>query len=266
VASVSDGLVASGYDAVYGGVSNSPIFGRMWRDLACGEDYPLEFANISFLTLAELHELSRRLAIPAGGVLVDLACGAGGPGLWVASKARSRLAGVDLSVVGVAQARRRAQELRFERSAAFIAGAFSAVGLATGRADGVMSVDALQYAPDKRAALDEAARLLRPGGRLAFTAFEVHPERVADLPVLGDDPVADYEPLLETAGFAMDSCTETAGWRERLTTTYRAVLDAADTLSGEMGAQALLALGLEMSMTLEHDPYRRRVMVVAHTR
>ena len=49
---------------------------------------------------------------------------------------------------------------------------------AAAAADGAISVDALQYAPDKRARLKEAARILRPGGRLVFTAFEVEPQRV----------------------------------------------------------------------------------------
>jgi hypothetical protein len=59
--------------------------------------------------------------------------------------------------------------------------------------------------------LKEAARILRPGGRLVFTAFEVEPQRVEGLPVLGVDPVADYRPLLEEQGFAIEFYQETRG-------------------------------------------------------
>ena len=60
-----------------------------------------------------------------------------------------------------------------------------------------MSVDAFQYAPDKRAALAEFFRILRPGGRVSIIAFEVDPAKVAGVPVIGADPIPDYRPLLE---------------------------------------------------------------------
>ena len=40
-----------------------------------------------------------------------------------------------------------------------------------------MTVDALQYAPNKVQAFAEVARILRPGGRFAFVAFELDPSR-----------------------------------------------------------------------------------------
>jgi ubiquinone/menaquinone biosynthesis C-methylase UbiE len=48
----------------------------------------------------------------------------------------------------------------------------TAVGLASACATAAMSIDSLQYVPDKRATFREVARLLRPGGRFVFTAFE----------------------------------------------------------------------------------------------
>ena len=129
----------------------------------------------------------------------------------------------------------------------------------------MVSIDALQYAPDKSGALAEAKRLLAPGGRFVFTAFEVIPDRVAGLPVLGDDPVVDFRPLLEQAGFDVDHYEETPGWRARVTATYRSILGAEDVLVQELGIPVCTSLAWEMALTLERDFYRRRVLVAARS-
>ncbi|TMC47939.1 MAG: methyltransferase domain-containing protein [Chloroflexi bacterium] len=258
---MSENLVASGYDAVYAALPGSPTFHRIWSTLACGADYPAGFGHISFLTLGELRELTERLELCGGGLLVDLACGAGGPGLWVASMTKSRLIGIDLSGAGLLQARRRATVMH--TPATFVRATLSAVALQRGQADAAMSVDAIQYVPDKQAAVAEVARVLRSGARLVFTAFELEPDHVSDLPVLGDDPVSDYRPLLEGSGFVVESYEETPRWQERVVATYEAVLAAADILGQELGAEAFAALAFEMMLTLERDPYRRRVLAVA---
>jgi ubiquinone/menaquinone biosynthesis C-methylase UbiE len=137
---------------------------------------------------------------------------------------------------------------------------------AAAAADGAISVDALQYAPDKRARLKEAARILRPGGRLVFTAFEVEPQRVEGLPVFGVDPVADCQPLMEEQGFAIEFYQETRGWAERVQATYTAVIEAMPVLTSEMGERAASALGSEATFTPHYRPYRRRVLAAAHVR
>jgi ubiquinone/menaquinone biosynthesis C-methylase UbiE len=259
-------VVVEGYDAVYAAISQSAMFSRIWRKHVLGGDYPMDFAHISFLTLIELQGMRQRLALRRGAALVDLACGAGGPGLWIAKVADATLVGVDPSAIGLTHARARADSVGIANKARFTQGTFAATGLADAAADGAMSVHALQYAPDKRAGLKEAARILRPGGRLVFTTFEVEPQRVEGLPVLGVDPVADYRPLLEEQEFAIESYQETRGWAERVQATFTAVIEAMPVLTSEMGGRAASALGLEAALTLRYRPYRRRVLAAAHTR
>lgn len=181
--------VLDGYDAVYEALPRNETFSRIWRASAYGSDFPAEFAHISFLTLGEGRRILELLGIGEGNVLVDVACGAGGPGLWAAQQTGAWLIGIDPSAADLATARQRAGNVGLTHRARFAAGAFERTGLSGGSADAVMSVDALQYAPDKRSALDEMIRVLRPGGRLAFIAFEVDPSKVTGLPVLGVDPV-----------------------------------------------------------------------------
>lgn len=189
----AEDLVASGYDAFYSSWGRSPTLRRIWREHVTGPDYPEEFAHISFLPLAHLRTLAEGLNLAANQLVVDLACGAGGPGLWVANESGARLLGRDLSPVAVERAKERAATLGMAARAAFAQGSFEQTGIDSASADAVMTVDALQYARDKRKALVEVARILCPGGRFAFVAFELDAERVAGLPVW-DDPVSDYRP------------------------------------------------------------------------
>jgi ubiquinone/menaquinone biosynthesis C-methylase UbiE len=255
-------LVADGYDAVYAAWPASPTLQGIWQREARGSHYPTGFEHISFLTVDELQQIAAQLELSPGGRVLDVACGAGGPGLWVAQQNRATLLGVDFSRIGIRLAARRATN-RPVVAADFMVAAASAVGLVDGSVDGALSIDALQYVPDKRSAFAEVARLLSPGRRFAFTAFELDPHRVAGLPVLGVDPVADYAPVLHATGFDVVTYEETSDWQHRLDATFRAVVAAQDALAAEMSEQAIAALLMEASLTLEFRPYRRRVLVLA---
>jgi ubiquinone/menaquinone biosynthesis C-methylase UbiE len=256
-------VVVQGYDAVYAAIASSPNFRKLWAEHAYGGAFPSEFAHISFLTLDEIQAMDAHLALGENAMLADLACGAGGPGLWIATQSGASLTGVDPSSAGLAEARKRAERLGFADRARYQQGTFATTGLDSGSADGVISVDAIQYAPDKSEVFREVHRILRPGGRLAFSAFEVNPERVGGLPVLGVDPVPDYAPLLENAGFSIDWYKESSGWADRVHAAFGSVVDAMATLTEEMGEAAAAALGMEAVVTLQVRPYRRRVAVAA---
>jgi SAM-dependent methyltransferase len=257
-------VVVDGYDKVYAAMAASSTLRRLWAQYACGGDFPADFSHISFLTFEELRAMSEYLALGPGSRLADLACGAGGPGLWVASHAGASLVGVDPSATGLAEARRRAESQGFEEHASYHQGTFAATGIDDASVDAVLSVDGIQYAPHKRAVFREVHRILGPGGRMAFSAFEADTERVAGLRVFGVDPIADYAPLLDDAGFTVDWYRESAGWAERVRSTFEAVIEAMPALTEEMGETAASALRAEATFTLQIQPYRRRMVVAAH--
>ncbi len=142
---------------------------------------------------------------------------------------------LDVSTVGTRLAATRvlAQALT---DGAFVVGSVDHLPFGDRTALGAMSLDSLQYVTDKRATFSEVARVLLDRGRFAFTAFEVDPERVRDVPVLGVDPAA-----------------------------YAAVIAAEPELRPELGDKAMDALLLEMTLTLQLEPYPRRVFAVARS-
>jgi SAM-dependent methyltransferase len=263
---ISDGVfdaVRTGYDAVYTALPRSDTFNRLWRSNAYRDEFPAEFAHLGFLTLDEAQRLLALVAPGPDEVVVDLACGTGGPGLWVAQQTRASLIGVDPSPAGLAAARQRARRTGLGDRSRFEQGSFEQTGLPGSSADVVMSIEAFQYAPDKRAGLAEFARILRPGGRLGLICFEADPAKTAGLPVLGVDPVGDYRPLLESAGFDVLAYEETPGWAERVAAAFSAIASAADVLAAEMGEQASASAVAEAMITLDIQPYPRRVLAVA---
>jgi SAM-dependent methyltransferase len=256
-------IVLDGYDAVYDALPNSRIFTEIWGTNAYGGEFPDEFAHIGFLTVDEGRRLLELVRLDADDVLVDVACGGGGPGLWAVQQTGATLIGVDPSAPGLAAARRRAERLGLASRATFQQGTFEQTGLPDASADGVMSIEAFQYAPDKRAALAELHRILRPGARLGIVCFEVDPSKVAGLPVLGVDPHLDYAPVLEAAGFAVDAYEETPGWASRVYGTFETLVDAADALVADLGERAASGVLTEAMLTVQTHPYLRRILSVA---
>jgi SAM-dependent methyltransferase len=255
--------IAAGYDAVYDAMPRSPTLRRMWRQLASGEDFPEEFYHISFVTLAQHQRMQDELHLSPDGLLVDIACGMGGPALLASRNTGATLIGVDISEVAIDLARRRASSLGLSDRAEFRVGRFDNTGLESGVADAVMSEDALQYVPDKQAAIREAARILKHGGRLVISVFELDPAACAQLPNLKDDPVEDYRPILAAEGFKVESYDEVPGCPEPVRSTYQALLDASDVLTQEMGALAAAALFSECNLMIQTGMYKRRVLIVA---
>jgi SAM-dependent methyltransferase len=255
--------VQDGYEAVYGALPHGQTFNRIWRNTAYRAEFPVEFAHIGFLTITEARQMLDYLDLTSGDVLVDLACGACGPGLWAAQASGATLVGIDPTDSGLAAAQRRAAAVGLSGRSTFQHGTFTASNLSDASADTIMTIEAFQYAPDKRAALREFVRILKPGGRVAIVCFEVDPSKVTGLPVFGVDPVADYAPLLTEVGLSIISYEETPGWADRVYPTFAALVDSADALKAEMGEAAAASVLVEATLTVSLRPYLRRVLIVA---
>ena len=67
----------------------SAVQARIWADVL-GDEYPAELAPYSYTTRSELQFMADALAVGTGDVLVDIGCGRGGPGLWVAATTGAR--------------------------------------------------------------------------------------------------------------------------------------------------------------------------------
>jgi SAM-dependent methyltransferase len=106
------------------------------------------------------------LAPPAGGTVLDAACGTGRalPHLRTAVGPAGRVVGVDLTPQMLAEARR----LGRDRVAGLVEADVLALPLADASLDAVLAAGLVSHLPDPAAGLAELARVCRPGARLAL--------------------------------------------------------------------------------------------------
>jgi SAM-dependent methyltransferase len=208
------------FDGWYADMASSPVKdGIQQRHLGL----PPHLQSTSLLGWAGIAEVTAALRVPAGAVLVDLACGRGGYGLEIAARTGARLTGVDFSAEAVRQARDQAR--RLGRAAQFRVGDLTATGLDAGSAAAVVCVDAIQFAEPQDAAFREIRRILAPGGRAVLTCWEVL-DRDHDQ-VGGRLSRVDLRAGLAAAGFADVEVAQRPAWREseRAMWTEAAALD-----------------------------------------
>jgi len=136
--------------------------GRLW-ELLMGEQIHIGGFQSSL-------DLAQRAAIAAGSQGVDLCCCTGaGMRFLVRFLQVARMTGVDATPAMIQLGRQRAADEGLADKFSFVENNVCATGLPAGQADFVWGEDAWCYVEDKPGLISEAARLLNPGGKIAFT-------------------------------------------------------------------------------------------------
>lgn len=151
-------MTAEYFDEWYADIERSAARQQLFTDWL---GLPPEVGPSDLVTLDGLREIAAALHLEPGGVLVDLACGRGGPGMWLARELGARLIGVDFSPEVIRQATARRALFGLEPDATFALGTLDATGLPDGLADAVVCLDAFQFATDAAGAAGEVRRCSR---------------------------------------------------------------------------------------------------------
>jgi SAM-dependent methyltransferase len=144
-----------------------------WEDEETAAEYD---KHLSLVTAQSLEALLDDAGVKPGHKVLDVATGAG----YVAAAAASRGAdpfGVDFSTTQVRMARARYPNIHFEHANA------EALPFDAESFDAIVNAFGLYHLPNPDLALREAFRVLKPGGRVAFSVWD-QPERVIGLGAL----------------------------------------------------------------------------------
>jgi len=164
-------------------------------------------------------DLAERAGIGAGQHGVDLCCCNGaGMRLLVRLRNVASMTGVDATPTVVERGRARCQAEGLADRIRFVLGDASRSGLPSASADFVWGEDAWCYVEDKERLVAEAARIVRPGGVVAFTDWVEGPAglspteaerllRFMKFPNL--ESLSGYPRLLERAGCQVQEASDT---------------------------------------------------------
>jgi SAM-dependent methyltransferase len=152
------------YDRTYGSFADR--LNATIRSEAFGE----EIGQNSWLTADEHRGFFTRLEIDASSHVLEVACGSGGPALFMVRETGCRVTGVDLHDAGIAAANASAEEQALSDRAQFVTtDAREPLPFEDGSFDALLCIDSINHMYDRSRVLGEWHRVLRSGGRMLFT-------------------------------------------------------------------------------------------------
>ncbi|HEX6872446.1 MAG TPA: GNAT family N-acetyltransferase [Micromonosporaceae bacterium] len=200
------------FDATYGNFA-AEVSSAVRRE-AFGDD----IGQNSWLTTAEWQRYLGWAALSRGTLLLDVACGSGGPAVAAAVGTGCDVVGVDRHEQAIRTATRLAGTHGVADRARFLAADASLrLPFEDGTVDVITCIDSIHHFPDRAAVLAEWRRVLRSGGHLIYTdpvvvTGPLTNEEIAVRSSIGFfqfNPADANEALLAQAGFDLLRCEDT---------------------------------------------------------
>ena len=116
-------------------------------------------------------QLARLVDVTANDTVLDAGCGVGGSPIWLAKHIGCNAIGISITPWQIARAEQNAQDYDVADKTRFIVGDFAEVPLADEEVTVFWGLESIVHAEDKQAVLDEAFRVLAPGGRLVIAEY-----------------------------------------------------------------------------------------------
>ncbi|ETX03808.1 MAG: hypothetical protein ETSY2_32475 [Candidatus Entotheonella gemina] len=133
------------------------------------EDDLKEFDQDHYGGIEVVEVLAARAGIQPHHHVLDVCSGMGGPARWLAHSIGCRVTGLDITSSRVEAAQRLTQRVKLDKLVDFVHGDATAMSLPDASYDAVISQEAWLHIPSKSDVIAECARVVKPGGIIAFT-------------------------------------------------------------------------------------------------
>jgi tocopherol O-methyltransferase len=187
-----------------------------------------------------IEKLLALLEISPGDEILDVGCGMGGSSLYLANKYRAKVTGITLSQKQVDMATQSARKAGLENVSFKVEDALSLASFSDNSFDVVWSLESCEQFYDKQMFIQQAFRVLRPGGRLMLATWCSGADEYAGLQAkqyrklcvslqLPYMPTIDcYAKLLQRQGFVLDQALD---WSTNVKETWTVGLASLRTYS-----------------------------------
>ena len=128
-----------------------------------------DYQQVAFENVIVAEQLCASLRIPAGARVLDVGCGTGNAAL-AAARRRAKVTGIDIAAGLIARAEQRATAEGLA-TIDFQVGDATALPYEDNSFDYLVSTFGAVFFPDQAATARELARVVRPGGTIALTAW-----------------------------------------------------------------------------------------------
>ncbi|HSE42236.1 MAG TPA: methyltransferase domain-containing protein [Acidobacteriota bacterium] len=152
------------YDGTYGRF-NEQLLAEI-RSKAFGND----IGQNSWITDVEMRRLLQSLALSPSSTLLEVACGSGGPALFIAKTFGCKICGIDSNLNGISTAQEAASASNLSNQASFqVADANAQLPFEAQTFDAIVCMDAVNHFSNRSHILTEWHRLLKRTGRFLYT-------------------------------------------------------------------------------------------------
>ena len=188
------------------------------RREAFGDD----IGQMGYLTAGEYRTCLAWMDLHSDQDVLDVACGTGGPALFLTQTVGCRVTGIDINERGIADATQRAADAGLHAQVHFqVADAHEPLPFAPSTFDALVCTEAIPHFPDRLQVLREWFQVVKPGARLLYTdggvltgliSNEEVAMRSGGTGLMGFTmmfiPLGMNEKLLEQAGFRVMRCDD----------------------------------------------------------
>ena len=191
-------------------------------------------------------ELAQWADVQAGHEVIDVGCGIGGAGRYLATTTGCSVVGVDLTEEYCQVANMLSDRVGLAERTTFQQGSALSLPFDDGRFDVAWTEHVQMNIPDKAAFYREIKRVLRPGGRFAFhdiLAGENNGLRVP-VPWAGDESISHLIPVDELAHLLGDIGFERIRWEDKSAASAAFFDTALDNLK----KKGLMQVGIHLLM------------------